>query len=181
MLTPWGTLVAYGNGVWGLAGASEEQEHASTGAEAQPQDSTAPHGIGVSGAQVSALLEASEPSSMPLPLTPCFSFSSIQNNPQVCPYGLYAEQLSGSAFTCPRPTNRRRYCDPCQWLGDVALGVSIGEQWRGCLSATSAFCKPRRVKNLYCALGEGEGQKTMGEGKKRIWWGKWVKKMLRKE
>uniref|UniRef100_A0A8B9US65 Homogentisate 1,2-dioxygenase n=1 Tax=Anas zonorhyncha TaxID=75864 RepID=A0A8B9US65_9AVES len=32
-----------------------------------------------------------------------------QNNPQVCPYGLYAEQLSGSAFTCPRPTNRRSW------------------------------------------------------------------------
>lgn len=34
---------------------------------------------------------------------------SSQNNPQVCPYGLYAEQLSGSAFTCPRPDNKRRY------------------------------------------------------------------------
>uniref|UniRef100_A0A803YIQ8 Homogentisate 1,2-dioxygenase n=1 Tax=Meleagris gallopavo TaxID=9103 RepID=A0A803YIQ8_MELGA len=32
-----------------------------------------------------------------------------QNNPQVCPYGLYAEQLSGSAFTCPRATNRRSW------------------------------------------------------------------------
>lgn len=34
---------------------------------------------------------------------------SVQNNPQECPYGLYAEQLSGSAFTCPRPANKRRY------------------------------------------------------------------------
>ncbi|NWQ77410.1 HGD dioxygenase, partial [Columbina picui] len=32
-----------------------------------------------------------------------------QNNPQVCPYGLYAEQLSGSAFTCPRHTNKRSW------------------------------------------------------------------------
>ncbi|KAF7238124.1 Homogentisate 1,2-dioxygenase [Varanus komodoensis] len=32
-----------------------------------------------------------------------------QNNPQSCPYGLYAEQLSGSAFTCPRSTNRRSW------------------------------------------------------------------------
>uniref|UniRef100_A0A4W6FAU3 Homogentisate 1,2-dioxygenase n=1 Tax=Lates calcarifer TaxID=8187 RepID=A0A4W6FAU3_LATCA len=32
-----------------------------------------------------------------------------QNNPQVCPYGLYAEQLSGSAFTCPRPANKRSW------------------------------------------------------------------------
>uniref|UniRef100_A0A8C6VSR4 Homogentisate 1,2-dioxygenase n=2 Tax=Nothobranchius furzeri TaxID=105023 RepID=A0A8C6VSR4_NOTFU len=32
-----------------------------------------------------------------------------QNSPQVCPYGLYAEQLSGSAFTCPRPANKRSW------------------------------------------------------------------------
>ncbi|KAM4700182.1 homogentisate 1,2-dioxygenase-like [Discoglossus pictus] len=32
-----------------------------------------------------------------------------QNNPQVCPYGLYAEQLSGTAFTCPRSSNRRSW------------------------------------------------------------------------
>ncbi|KAG2457229.1 DPOLA polymerase, partial [Polypterus senegalus] len=32
-----------------------------------------------------------------------------ENNPQVCPYGLYAEQLSGSAFTCPRQTNKRSW------------------------------------------------------------------------
>uniref|UniRef100_A0A3Q3DYB6 Homogentisate 1,2-dioxygenase n=1 Tax=Hippocampus comes TaxID=109280 RepID=A0A3Q3DYB6_HIPCM len=32
-----------------------------------------------------------------------------QNNPQACPYGLYAEQLSGSAFTCPRPANKRSW------------------------------------------------------------------------
>ncbi|XP_071041689.1 homogentisate 1,2-dioxygenase isoform X2 [Parasteatoda tepidariorum] len=32
-----------------------------------------------------------------------------QNNPQVCPYGLYAEQLSGTAFTAPREHNRRTW------------------------------------------------------------------------
>ena len=32
-----------------------------------------------------------------------------QNNPLLCPYGLYAEQLSGSAFTCPRETNKRSW------------------------------------------------------------------------
>ncbi|KAI8870220.1 GD23768 [Ramicandelaber brevisporus] len=32
-----------------------------------------------------------------------------QNTPQVCPYGLYAEQLSGSAFTVPRPGNQRTW------------------------------------------------------------------------
>lgn len=32
-----------------------------------------------------------------------------KNSPQVCPYGLYAEQLSGSAFTAPREANRRTW------------------------------------------------------------------------
>lgn len=31
------------------------------------------------------------------------------NTPQRCPYDLYAEQLSGSAFTCPRYSNRRSW------------------------------------------------------------------------
>ncbi|WP_036286003.1 homogentisate 1,2-dioxygenase [Methylocystis sp. ATCC 49242] len=32
-----------------------------------------------------------------------------QNSPQKCPYGLYAEQLSGSAFTAPRGANLRSW------------------------------------------------------------------------
>ncbi|KNC48751.1 homogentisate 1,2-dioxygenase [Thecamonas trahens ATCC 50062] len=32
-----------------------------------------------------------------------------KNSPQNCPYGLYAEQLSGTAFTRPRATNRRTW------------------------------------------------------------------------
>ncbi|XP_013078616.2 homogentisate 1,2-dioxygenase-like isoform X1 [Biomphalaria glabrata] len=32
-----------------------------------------------------------------------------QNNPQKCAYGLYAEQLSGSAFTAPRNENERTW------------------------------------------------------------------------
>ncbi|XP_014241481.1 homogentisate 1,2-dioxygenase [Cimex lectularius] len=32
-----------------------------------------------------------------------------QNNPQKCPYGLYAEQLSGAAFTAPREHNERSW------------------------------------------------------------------------
>ncbi|MBV1707942.1 MAG: homogentisate 1,2-dioxygenase [Hyphomicrobiales bacterium] len=32
-----------------------------------------------------------------------------QNSPQVCAYGLYAEQLSGSPFTAPRGTNARSW------------------------------------------------------------------------
>lgn len=33
-----------------------------------------------------------------------------RNSPQLCPYGLYAEQLSGTAFTAPRGANRRTWC-----------------------------------------------------------------------
>lgn len=32
-----------------------------------------------------------------------------QNSPQKCPFGLYAEQVSGSAFTAPRVHNRRTW------------------------------------------------------------------------
>lgn len=32
-----------------------------------------------------------------------------QNSPQNCPYGLYAEQMSGSAFTAPRAANARSW------------------------------------------------------------------------
>jgi len=32
-----------------------------------------------------------------------------RNSPQKCPYGLYAEQLSGTAFTAPRGVNRRSW------------------------------------------------------------------------
>ncbi|MFZ4579685.1 MAG: homogentisate 1,2-dioxygenase [Myxococcota bacterium] len=32
-----------------------------------------------------------------------------RNSPQVCPYGLYAEQLTGTAFTAPRHQNRRSW------------------------------------------------------------------------
>lgn len=32
-----------------------------------------------------------------------------QNSPQIVPFGLYAEQLSGSAFTAPRAENRRSW------------------------------------------------------------------------
>jgi homogentisate 1,2-dioxygenase len=33
-----------------------------------------------------------------------------QNSPQKCAYGLYAEQLSGTAFTAPRGENERTWC-----------------------------------------------------------------------
>ena len=33
-----------------------------------------------------------------------------QNSPQTCNYGLYGEQLSGTAFTAPRSQNERTWC-----------------------------------------------------------------------
>jgi len=33
-----------------------------------------------------------------------------RNSPQLCPYGLYAEQLSGTPFTAPRGQNERTWC-----------------------------------------------------------------------
>lgn len=32
-----------------------------------------------------------------------------QNSPQICPYGLYAEQINGTAFTAPRSDNKRTW------------------------------------------------------------------------
>ena len=43
-----------------------------------------------------------------------------QNSPQRCPYGLYAEQLSGSAFTAPRSHNLR------SWLYRIRPSVVQG-------------------------------------------------------
>src|SRR5450755_2566674 len=43
-----------------------------------------------------------------------------QNSPQQCSYGLYAEQLSGTAFTAPRHANRR------SWLYRIRPAVAHG-------------------------------------------------------
>jgi homogentisate 1,2-dioxygenase len=45
-----------------------------------------------------------------------------RNSPQRCPYGLYAEQLSGTAFTAPRTDNRR------SWLYRIRPSASAA-QW----------------------------------------------------
>jgi homogentisate 1,2-dioxygenase len=44
-----------------------------------------------------------------------------QNSPQRCPYGLYAEQLSGTAFTAPRASNRRT------WLYRIRPALAHGQ------------------------------------------------------
>jgi homogentisate 1,2-dioxygenase len=43
-----------------------------------------------------------------------------RNSPQRCPYGLYAEQFSGTAFTAPRHANRR------SWLYRIRPAVACG-------------------------------------------------------
>ncbi len=47
-----------------------------------------------------------------------------RNSPQKCPYGLYAEQLSGSPFTAPRTTNER------SWLYRILPTVSHWNRFR---------------------------------------------------
>src|SRR5882724_4571731 len=44
-----------------------------------------------------------------------------RNSPQRCSYGLYAEQFSGTAFTAPRPANRR------SWLYRIRPAAVHGE------------------------------------------------------
>src|SRR3981189_2753264 len=43
-----------------------------------------------------------------------------RNSPQRCPYGLYAEQFSGTAFTAPRHVQRR------SWLYRIRPAVACG-------------------------------------------------------
>ena len=57
-----------------------------------------------------------------------------QNSPQNCPYGLYAEQLSGSAFTAPRHHNLR------SWLYRVRPSV--------------VHRSDARLSSLHCKLWE---------------------------
>ncbi len=64
-----------------------------------------------------------------------------RNSPQKCPYGLYAEQLSGSPFTAPRASNERTWlyrirptvkhwgrfekCDPGLWRTAPCLEIEM--------------------------------------------------------
>jgi homogentisate 1,2-dioxygenase len=59
-----------------------------------------------------------------------------QNSPQRAPYGLYAEQLSGSAFTAPRGANRRSWSyrirpaamhEPFRQIGNGRLESRFGD------------------------------------------------------
>src|SRR3954447_20707484 len=60
-----------------------------------------------------------------------------QNSPQRAPYGLYAEQISGTAFTAPRGFNRRSWLYP---IRPAAMHPPVVRQDNGRL--TSRFDEP---------------------------------------
>jgi hypothetical protein len=57
-----------------------------------------------------------------------------QNSPLKCPYGLYAEQISGTAFTVPRKLNQRR------WVNSLFLYIYIFFQLIKIKSSSSLDC-----------------------------------------
>ncbi|MEP7068365.1 MAG: homogentisate 1,2-dioxygenase [Usitatibacter sp.] len=71
---------------------------------------------------------------------------SGQNSPQKAPFGLYAEQLSGSAFTAPRTHNLRSWLYRLRPSAMHSAFRRIGEgQWRTapCLEVE---CSPNRLR-----------------------------------
>ncbi|WP_461342752.1 homogentisate 1,2-dioxygenase [Bradyrhizobium liaoningense] len=58
-----------------------------------------------------------------------------RNSPQKCPYGLYAEQLSGSPFTAPRVSNER------SWLYRIRPTV---KHWGASRTSIRGIGVPRR-------------------------------------
>lgn len=94
-----------------------------------------------------------------------------QNSPQVCPHGLYAEQLSGSAFTAPRTANKRSWLyriqpsvvhrpfEPCEnprWTNNFSDCKPTPNQYRW-----HPFPLPKKegvdfVEGLYTVCGGGD-------------------------
>ncbi|MEM5312140.1 homogentisate 1,2-dioxygenase [Paraburkholderia sp. JHI869] len=64
-----------------------------------------------------------------------------QNSPQRCAYGLYAEQLSGTAFTAPRSHNRRT------WLYRIRPGA-VHQPFTAVASRLSVNGAPRLVADF---------------------------------
>ena len=61
-----------------------------------------------------------------------------RNSPQRAPYGLYAEQLSGTAFTAPRAINRRT------WFYRIRPSAQHASGFRDQLAAQSVIRGARR-------------------------------------
>ncbi|XP_053159240.1 homogentisate 1,2-dioxygenase isoform X1 [Hemicordylus capensis] len=102
-----------------------------------------------------------------------------QNNPQVCPYGLYAEQLSGTAFTCPRSSNKRSWLyrilpsvchKPFQSMGHGFLANDWDEaepdpnqlRWNPFEIPTASQRKVDFVNGLHTLCGAGEPKSRRG-------------------
>ncbi|XP_068653873.1 homogentisate 1,2-dioxygenase-like isoform X2 [Aristolochia californica] len=95
-----------------------------------------------------------------------------QNNPLVCPYGLYAEQISGTAFTVPRKLNQRSWFyhiqpsvthEPFKPREQCGHLVSEFNQATSCATPTQLRWKPMEVPKrptdfidgLYTICGAG--------------------------
>jgi len=63
-----------------------------------------------------------------------------QNSPQVCPYGLFAEQLSGTSFTTPRHENQR------SWL--YRIRPSVGHPPFTAVASASSSSSPSLASEL---------------------------------
>ena len=70
----------------------------------KPRMTTAPSGAGPHENYLSGFGNDFESEALPGALP------QGRNSPQKCPYNLYAEQLSGTAFTAPRGQNERSWC-----------------------------------------------------------------------
>lgn len=95
-----------------------------------------------------------------------------RNSPQRCPYGLYAEQLSGTAFTAPRADNRRSWLyrirpaamhrpfeamDAGRWVADFGGTPTPPDQLRwNPLPMPAASTPTDFVEGLVTMAGQGD-------------------------
>ncbi|XP_057325552.1 homogentisate 1,2-dioxygenase [Microplitis mediator] len=100
-----------------------------------------------------------------------------QNNPQKCPYGLYAEQLSGTAFTAPREENKRTWFyrikpSVCRTLHERIKTNNLTHEWKIADPNPlrwNAFDLPTRqdlpvdfVEGLHTLCGAGDSRSRHG-------------------
>ena len=90
------------------------------------------------------------------------------NNPQKCPYDLYAEQISGTAFTAPRRDNRRTWMYRIQpsVLHSPFTEVTAPDAWSGHGSFADASLyeiNPNQLQWLPLPLPTDKEKKTFTE------------------
>jgi homogentisate 1,2-dioxygenase len=94
-----------------------------------------------------------------------------RNSPQKCPYGLYAEQLSGTAFTVPRHLNRRSWLyrirpsvvhSPFQPCANTAVLGSFADSSTSVLTPNQLRWSPPPMGSAGSLSGGGGGEG--GEG-----------------